>query len=135
MTREEWDQVLDEEVIVRNGKKYAWTIPLAFPVEETFAKTLTVGSPRPLKNDRGEVVGAIVVQDVYPWDKAKYNRVVYQTDRTDHPGARIALSDPRTYLVGGEVRVLPPPKHPAYGDVVLSPRETRALFAKKGFQR
>jgi sulfate adenylyltransferase len=75
------------------------------------------------------------VRDVFPWDKAKYNRVVYQTDRTDHPGARIALSDPRTYLVGGEVQALPQPKHPEYGQFVLSPRETRALFAHKGFQR
>ena len=39
MTGAEWDQVLDEEVIVRNGKKYAWTIPIAFPVDEAIAKT------------------------------------------------------------------------------------------------
>src|SRR5438874_13230976 len=37
MTRKEWDRVLDEEVIVKNGKKFAWTIPLALPIssEET----------------------------------------------------------------------------------------------------
>jgi sulfate adenylyltransferase len=135
MTRAEYDQVLDEEVIVRGGKKYAWSIPLAFPVDEALAKQLTPGSTYPLKNEREQVVGTLLVKDVYPWDKAKYNRVVYQTERTDHPGAKIALSDPRTYLVGGEVKVLPQPKHPEYGDLVLSPRETRALFAKKGFQR
>jgi sulfate adenylyltransferase len=135
MARDEYDRVLDEEVIVRGGRKYAWTIPLAFPVSEGLAKKLTAGSEYPLHNDRGEAVGVLTVHDVYPWDKAKYNRVVYQTDRTDHPGARIALSDPRTYLVGGEVQALPPPKHPEYGKYVLTPRETRALFAKKGFQR
>ncbi|HEY2785272.1 MAG TPA: hypothetical protein VGJ05_09880 [Fimbriiglobus sp.] len=135
MVKAEYDRVLEEEVIVRSDKKYAWSIPLAFPVDEAVAKTLTTGSAHPLKNERGEIVGAIVVRDVYPWDKAKYNRAVYQTDRTDHPGARIALSDPRTYLVGGEVKVLPQPQHPEYGDLVLTPRETRALFAKKGFQR
>ncbi|HET6573638.1 MAG TPA: hypothetical protein VFG68_08560 [Fimbriiglobus sp.] len=135
MTRDEYDRVLDEEVIVRNVTKYAWTIPLAFPVEEARAKALKTGSAYPLQNERGETVGVLEVTDVYPWDKAKYNRVVYQTERTDHPGARIALTDPRTYLVGGEVRVKPQPKHPEYGQFVLSPRETRALFAKKGFQR
>ncbi len=135
MARDEYDRVLDEEVIVRGGKKYAWTIPLAFPVAEELAKQLTAGSAHPLHNDRGQAVGVLTVRDVYPWDKAKYNRVVYQTDRTDHPGARIALSDPRTYLVGGEVQALAPPKHPEYGRYVLTPRETRALFAKKGFQR
>jgi sulfate adenylyltransferase len=135
MTRAEYDRVLDEEVIVRDGKKYAWTIPLAFPVEEALAKSLQTGSAYPLQNERGETVGVLTVQDVYKWDKDHYNRSVYQTGRTDHPGARIALSDPRTYLVGGEVQVKPQPKHPEYGQFVLSPRETRALFARKGFQR
>src|SRR6516164_4898347 len=37
MTRQEWGRVLDEEVIVRNGKKYAWTIRLAFPVDQVVA--------------------------------------------------------------------------------------------------
>src|SRR6516225_3931924 len=32
MDRATFDRVLDEEVIVRDGRKYAWTIPLAFPV-------------------------------------------------------------------------------------------------------
>ena len=47
----------------------------------------------------------------------------------------MVLDDPREHLVGGEVQVLPQPKHPEYGDVVLTPRETRALFAEKGFER
>ena len=33
------------------------------------------------------------------------------------------------------MRVLPQPKHPEYGEFVLSPRETRALFRDKGWQR
>src|SRR5437870_4742694 len=27
-----YNKVLDEEVIVQNGKKYAWSIPISFPV-------------------------------------------------------------------------------------------------------
>lgn len=135
MLKAEYHRVLEEEVIERNGKKYAWTIPLAFPVEEALAKQLTVGSIHPLKNDAGIVVGTLAVQDVYPWDKAKYNASVYGTSRIDHPGARIALQDPRTYLVGGEVRVLTPPKNKHFGDLVLSPREVRDLFAERKFER
>src|SRR5438270_10062814 len=101
MTRAEWDRVLDEEVVVRDGKKFAWTIPIAFPASAELAATLKVGQDAALVNEAGTVVGTIKLADVYPWDKAKYNRVVYQTERTDHPGARIALSDPRTHLIGG----------------------------------
>jgi sulfate adenylyltransferase len=135
MVKEEYDRVLEEEVIVRNGKKYAWTIPLAFPVDEKKARHLNVGTKHPLTNERNELVGTIEVRDVYPWDKKKYNAAVYGTPREDHPGARIALSDPRTYLVGGEVSVLPQPKNPHFGDVVLSPRETRDLFNRLGWKR
>jgi sulfate adenylyltransferase len=135
MGKEAYDRVLEEEVIVHGGKKYAWTIPLAFPVEEAQAKRLHTGTTYPLANERGDIVGSILLQDVYPWDKKKYNASVYATPREDHPGARIANSDPRTYLIGGEVRVLPQPKHKEYGDLIRSPRETRALFASRGFQR
>ncbi len=135
MVKAEYDQVLEEEVIVRGGKKYAWTIPLAFPVDEKKAKHLHTGTKHPLLNDRNEVVGEILVQDVFPWDKKKYNTSVYATPREDHPGARIANADERTYLVGGEVNVLPQPKNKDFGDLVLSPRETRALFGKLGFKR
>src|SRR5688500_5240505 len=43
MNRGTFERVLEEEVIVHDGKKYAWTIPLSFPVDEGVAKTLRVG--------------------------------------------------------------------------------------------
>ncbi len=135
MVRDEYNRVLEEEVIERDGKLYAWTIPLAFPVDEAKARHLHTGTKHPLTNERGQVVGEIDVKDVYPWDKKKYNASVYGTTREDHPGPRIANTDPRTFLVGGDVRVLPQPKNPHFGDLILSPRETRALFAKKGWKR
>ena len=56
MTKAESTQVMEEEVVVRCGKKYAWTIPLAFPVEEALAKTLQTGTAYPLTNSAGAVV-------------------------------------------------------------------------------
>ncbi len=135
MTKAEYLQVLEEQVVVRGGKKLAWTIPLAFPVDEVLAKQITPGSVCPLQNSAGETVGVLHLKDVYPWDKPKYNAAVYGTTRTDHPGARIANDDPRTFLVGGDVHVLPQPKNKDFGDLVLSPRETRDLFAKLGYER
>src|SRR5262245_10750832 len=135
MTREEWDRVLDEEVIVHGGKKYAWSIPIALPVDKSTAMSLTTGETVSLVNSKGEIVGSLDVKDVYPWDKAKYLKVVYQTDRTDHPGGHMTVKDERTHLVGGEVWVKPQPKHPEYGHLVLTPRETRKLFKDRGYQR
>jgi sulfate adenylyltransferase len=135
MDRETFDRVLDEEVIVQGGKKYGWTIPLAFPASAEQASWLKPAQTVALTNSTGEPVGSLVVKDVYPWDKARYVKGVYGTERCDHPGGQMVQSDPRTHLVGGEVRVLPQKPHPEYGKFVLSPRQTRALFAAKGWQR
>lgn len=86
-------------------------------------------------NAVGEAVGRLRVNDVFPWDKAAYIEAVYQTKRTDHPGGRMVLSDPREMLVGGEIETLPQPRPPEYGQYVLRPDDTRALFAQRGFER
>ncbi len=135
MNQATWQRVLAEEVLLHEGKPYAWTIPLAFPVEESLAKTIRPGETVALVNSQNEVVGSLLVNDVYPWDKVEYLKSVYGTERMDHPGARLTNADPRTHLLGGEVQVLPQPKHPEYGRFVLSPRETRALFKEKQWQR
>jgi sulfate adenylyltransferase len=135
MDRATVDRVLDGEVVLHNGKGYAWTIPIVFPADKGLAASLKVGETVALVNGRDEVVGSLDVRDVFPFDRGKYIKSVYGTERTDHPGGRMISSDPREMLVGGEVRVLPQPKHAEYGDLVLSPRETRALFRKRGWKR
>jgi sulfate adenylyltransferase len=135
MDRETFDRVLDEEVIVRDGKKYAWTIPIAFPVASSEARAFVVGDTLALINSREEIVGSLLVRDIYSWDKPRYLKSVYGTERTDHPGGKMVLGDSRDMLVGGEVTVLPQPKHPEYGDRILTPRETRALFRQRGWKR
>jgi sulfate adenylyltransferase len=128
-------RVLDEEVLVRDGKKYAWTIPLSFPVDQALAGSLKAGETVALVNGRDEVVGTLRVDDIFPWDKHQYIKSVYGTERTDHPGGRMVMNDSRDRLLGGEVRVLPQRKPAEYGELILSPRETRALFRRKGWMR
>src|SRR3954454_15395842 len=50
MDRATFQRVLDEEVLVHDGKKYAWTIPLAFPVEAGLAGRLKPGQTVALVN-------------------------------------------------------------------------------------
>jgi sulfate adenylyltransferase len=128
-------RVLDEEVLVHQGKKYAWTIPLALPVDESLAAGLKPGQTVALVNSQAEPVASLEVSDVFPFDRAHYVRSVYGTDRFDHPGGRMAENEKRTRLLGGAVRVLPQPKNPHFGQFILSPRETRALFRDKGWKR
>lgn len=135
MTKVEFDRVLEDEVIVHNGKKYAWTIPISFPVTAEESKSLTVGKTAALVNQAGEIVGSIEVKDVFAFDKPKYLKSVYQTERVDHPGGKMVMADARDTLIGGPVRVLPQPKHPEYGKFVLTPLEVRKFIADRGWQR
>lgn len=135
MNKDQWHRSLDQGVVQHGGKNYAWTIPISFPVTADEAKAIQPGQKAQLQNSKGELVGTLLVSDIFPYDKAKYIKGVYQTERTDHPGGKMTMADTRELLVGGEVDVLPQPKHPEYGQFVLRPTETRKLFAEKGWTR
>ena len=135
MTEEVYNRVLDTQTLLSNGKPYAWTIPLSLPVTDDEAKALKVGGKAALVGPTGDVIGLLTVGSVFAWDKARFLSKVYRTDRTDHPGAAIVTSDARTTLVGGELWALPPTFPPGYGYTILSPVQTRALIADRGYER
>jgi sulfate adenylyltransferase len=137
MNGAEYNQVLEHACIERGGKKYAWTIPLALPVTADQAQSLKAGQKVALTNPTGQIVATLDINDVFPWDKPKYIKSVYLTERTDHPGADMVLVNDadKTHLLGGEIRALAQPKNAKFGKYVLSPREVRKLLAGKGWNR
>ena len=132
-----YDRVLEESVIHVGGKKYAWTIPLSLPIATAMAGRLSPGQTVALTNSKNEIVGTLEISDIFSWNKEKYLSNVYLTERTDHPGADMVLvgDADKTHLIGGSIRVLPQPKHSAFGKYVLTPREVRKLLAETGWQR
>lgn len=132
-----YNRVLEQGYIEHNGQRYAWTIPLALPVTADLARKLQVGQKVALTNTKGDVVATLDISDVFEWDKPKYIKSVYLTERTDHPGADMVLKQDadKTHLLGGNIRVLPQPKNPKFGQYVKSPREVRKLLAEKGWNR
>ena len=137
MDAETYHRVLDESVIEVDGTRYAWTIPISLPISAGVAKTLSVGQQVALENSGGEIVAVLDIGDIFEWDKAKYLKSVYLTERTDHPGADMVLKNDAdmTHLLGGEIQVLPPNKNKSFGSYVLTPQEVRTLLADKGWGR
>jgi sulfate adenylyltransferase len=137
MDRATYERVLNESVLERDGKLYAWTIPIALPVAGDLAARLSAGREVALVNSNGQIVAVLEITDIYPWDKQRYLRQVYLTERTDHPGGDMVLKgdEGKTHLLGGTIRVLPQPKHPRFGKYVLAPCEVRKLLAGKGWER
>ena len=134
MNQDVANQVLDTQTITSKGKKYAWTYPFSLPVTDDEASKLKVGGQAALVDGSGNVVGALKVGSIFDWDKAKMVEKVYRTKRTDHPGAKIIVGDPRTKLVGGEIEMLPATVNPSFGEYVLGPRRTRALIEERKYE-
>src|SRR5690349_402163 len=67
-----FNQILEHGFIEHNGKRYAWTIPLALPVTTELAGKLKAGQEVALVNTAGKIVATLKINDVYAWDKGKY---------------------------------------------------------------
>lgn len=135
MTEDQWNQVLDTQTIDANGKKLAWTIPLAFPVTAELAGQINAGDTVAITSPVGEVVATVDVSSVYEWDKPRYIKSVYRTERTDHPGADMVMKNDadKSHLIGGEISVIAQDAHPEFGDHIKTPEQIRAMLDSAGF--
>jgi len=136
MNQDVYNRVLAERVVEHNGKKLAWTIPLALPVTSELAAKLGAGQKVALTHN-GQIVATLDIESVFPWDKPAYLKSVYGTERTDHPGADIVLKNPdnadKTHLIGGTITVVPQAEHPQFGQYIKTPLQIRALLRDKGW--
>jgi sulfate adenylyltransferase len=135
MRADVYQRVLAEQTIESGGRPYAWTIPLSLPLTDAEAGEITRGGSVAVRNEAGAAVAIVDDVEVFDWDKRQYVERVYRTDRFDHPGGRQVEQDDRTKLLGGELRALPQPVHPEYGEYMLSPRLSRALIRDRKWQR
>ncbi|MFT5687822.1 MAG: sulfate adenylyltransferase, partial [Planctomycetota bacterium] len=84
MTQADYDSVLDNGAIERDGKKWAWTIPIMLPVSDEDAANCKVGDEVALSFE-GTVFGKLTVESAFDWDKDRFIQKVYRTERKDHP--------------------------------------------------
>jgi sulfate adenylyltransferase len=134
MDKADYESVLNSMTIERDGKKWAWSIPIVLPVTDTEASAAQVGSKLGLYRE-GELFGVLTVGSVFDWDKPHFIEKVYGTERTDHPGAALWLADERTKIVGGEIELLPSQDTRAFAGRVMGPDQTRGLVEEAGFEQ
>jgi sulfate adenylyltransferase len=116
-----------EEMHLANG--LPWTIPVTLAVSADHAPP--EGSEVALHDAGGTLRGIMRVDDVYRYDKAREAREVYRTEEEAHPGVAALYAQEET-LLGGPVTLLADPAEPS--PHYLSPAETRAAFAARGWQ-
>jgi sulfate adenylyltransferase len=134
MASADYRSALDRLFIERDGKKWAWSIPIILPVTDAEAAKCVAGQEIAL-TFQGDVFGKLRVKDVYDWDKQEFVEKVYGTKRTDHPGARLWLGDARTKCVGGEITLASATDPRQFAKRILAPLQTRGLIERKGYEQ
>jgi sulfate adenylyltransferase len=128
-------------VLVRDQKRLAnglaWTIPVTLSVTEEERAKLKVGDDVALRGRDGRLLAALHLTEIFKYDKQLEAERVYLTNEEKHPGVK-AVYEQGEYLLGGQVSVIERPLEVggqrAFAPHNYTPRETRALFAERGWR-
>ena len=121
-----------ESMHLTNG--LAWTIPVTLSVDDEEAKRIGGSDAVALSAGEGEDALAILeVSEVFERDGEVEAQAVYGTTDLEHPGVK-AMQDAGRLCVAGELRVLSLPQHDDFVDYRLTPEQTRAEFARRGWK-
>ncbi len=132
MVRSDYESVLDRMRLQNNA---LWSVPVCLDVSESFAKTLEVGQSLALRDPEGFLLAVMHVEDVWPVDREKEARQIYETQDTNHPGVWYLNNKTGDYYVGGSLEVISFPLHFDFKTLRLTPAEVRAIYAKLGWHR
>jgi len=135
MTRDDYLSVVNT-MHLANGA--VWTIPVTLAVAAETAATLRPGTRAALYPEvdgrrATEPLAVIDVEEVFGYDKQTEAQEVYRTTEEQHPGVA-ALYRQADTLVGGPVTVLRRQIDPVFAPYALTPAETRAAFAERGWK-
>jgi len=112
----------------------AWSIPVTLSLTDEDVKRIGAGTSVALLPAEAAPPLAIVdVAEVFKRDREKEALAVFGTEDLEHPGVR-ALHDAGDFCLAGEVRALALPGHDDFVRYRLTPAQTRAEFADRGWR-
>jgi sulfate adenylyltransferase len=113
-----------------------WPIPITLSVDERMAGSVPLGSEIALVDaDDGHALATMCVSEKYEIDKPHECARVFRTVDPAHPGVKMVLEQPAVNLAG-PIKVLSLGGFPEkYGDLFMTPEQTRKLFASYGWSR
>jgi sulfate adenylyltransferase len=121
-----------ETMHLSNG--LAWSIPVTLSLTENDVKRIGAGNSVALLPSEGADPIAIVdVAEVFKRDRQKEALGVFGTEDLEHPGVQ-ALHDAGDFCLAGTVRALALPEHDDFLSYRLTPAQTRAAFAERGWR-
>jgi sulfate adenylyltransferase len=133
MTRADWEGVCD---CFRMTDGLFWPIPITLSVDAKTADSIRVGDDIALASDDGdELLAVMKVSEKYSIDKAHECLSVFKTKDLEHPGVKMVMQQGEVNLAG-PVQVLSDGGFKAkYGELFMTPAETRNEFERLGWSR
>lgn len=137
MNHADWHSVCDNMHLASqknaNGKGVFFPIPITLSTDKTTADTLNIGEEIALEYN-GDIMGILTLSEKYIIDKAFECKKVFGTTDTAHPGVAMVMAQGDVNLAG-DVVVLSEGEFPSkYGEIYLTPAQTRAIFDQKGWK-
>jgi sulfate adenylyltransferase len=121
-----------ETMHLTNG--LAWSIPVTLSLTEDDVKRIGAGgSVALLPWEAGDPIAVVEVAEVFKRDRQKESVGVFGTEDLEHPGVQ-ALHDAGDFCLAGTVRALALPEHDDFLPYRLTPAQTRAAFAERGWR-
>ena len=111
-----------------------WALPVTLSVDDDTAHRLGGADAVALAAGEGAPPLAVLrVSEVFKRDRSKEALGVYGTEDADHPGVAAMLAAGEV-CVAGELRVISLPPHDDFREYRLTPAQTRAAFADRGWR-
>jgi sulfate adenylyltransferase len=121
-----------ETMHLTNG--LAWSIPVTLSLTDDDVKRIGAGgSVALLPREAGDPIAVVEVAEVFKRDRQKESVGVFGTEDLEHPGVQ-ALHDAGDFCLAGAVRALALPEHDDFLPYRLTPAQTRAAFAERGWR-
>jgi sulfate adenylyltransferase len=128
----------DDYIMVRDQGRLAnglvWTIPVTLSASEEERAQIKVGDNIALRGREGRLLAVLHLAEIFAYDKRLEAERVYLTTKEKHPGVK-ALYAQGEYLLGGRISLVEHPSRHDFAPYRYTPRELRALFAERGWQR
>ena len=128
MNRADWQSVCDN-MTMKNG--LFWPIPITLSTND---KTIKEDQEVAIVYEKtNEIIATMVITEKYIIDREHECNTVYKTTDMEHPGVVLVMSQGK-YNLAGPIKVLSDGGFPSqYGNLYMTPSETRAYFDNKGW--
>jgi sulfate adenylyltransferase len=133
MSQADWRGVCDE---MHTASGLFWPIPITLSTDEATVTRIAIGQDVALVDpDDGHILATMRVDETYGIDKRHECLQVFRTDDAAHPGVKMVMDQPAVNLAG-PIQVLSQGGFAqTYGDLFMTPAQTRALFQSLGWSR